>query len=224
MLEPFQTNDTSFTLFHPVLNESYHSKKGALTESLHVFIQHGLLVVMEKFKNIRILEVGFGTGLNAYLTYTQTLENKEVQLEYHGLEPFPLPIEIVEKLGYGELVPAPDGGIDFYTFYKDVQAKNSIDNSLKFSVIETALQGFESEEGYDLIYYDAFAPHAQPELWSLEAMENLSSLAKPNAILVTYCAQSQFKRNLKTCGWLVEKLPGPPGKREMTRATYQNQT
>jgi tRNA U34 5-methylaminomethyl-2-thiouridine-forming methyltransferase MnmC len=220
MLEPLQTNDQSFTLFHPVLNESYHSRKGALTESLHVFIQHGLLPVSERKTPVRLLEVGFGTGLNAYLTYLQSIKNEETQLEYIGLEPFPLPFDLVEKLHFNQHLPNLSQGLDFNTFYQNIIEKSFHTSDLLFNISHKGLFEFTTTEGFNLIYYDAFAPHAQPDLWTFEAMEKLSELAKPEAILVTYCAQSQFKRNLKACGWTIERLPGPPGKREMTRATY----
>lgn len=221
MLQPLETGDNSFTLFHPELNESYHSRKGALSESLHVFIAHGLSHCLQSKSQFKILEVGFGTGLNGYLTYLNLFNNPSLSVSYTGLEPFPLPTALVQQLGFSTLFPANPEVIDFDVFYQKILENNQAEWALPFTILKSGLLELSPIGQFDLVYYDAFAPHAQPELWTQEAMEKVSSLANPGCILVTYCAQSQFKRNLKASGWEVERLPGPPGKREMTRATFQ---
>lgn len=220
------TGDGSATLFVPALNEHYHSHHGARQESEHVFIRAGLAPLLAiggstAAQPLRILEVGLGTGLNALLTLeaNQHAPTEEF-VEYDGLETFPLPPEVVAALqpewdqrgqwlgkhfAYLHAAPwnVPVEMTPWFTITKRQQALQ-----------DAALQ----PERYHLIYFDAFAPEKQPELWSEAVFQQLYEAAAPGAVLVSYCAQGQFRRNLRAAGWLTEKLPGPPGKREMTRA------
>ena len=217
------TADGSATLFVPALDEHYHSQHGARQESAYVFIRHGLLPLLEAAavtaRPLRILEVGLGTGLNALLTL-EASQAVGAFIEYDGLETFPLPPAVVAGLQpewdqrgtplrelFAELHAAPWGplvallpGFALRKLHQPLQ--------------EAALPA----DYYDLIYFDAFAPEKQPELWTETVFAQLYHAAAPGAVLVSYCAQGQFRRNLRAAGWLTEKLPGPPGKREMTRA------
>ena len=217
------TADGSATLFVPALNEHYHSQHGARQESAHVFIRHGLMPLLEAAagaaRPVRILEIGLGTGLNALLTL-EASQAAGTFIEYDGLETFPLPPVVVAGLQpewdqrgtplrelFAELHAAPWGRpvalLPGFVLRK-------LHQPLQEAVLPTGY--------YDLIYFDAFAPEKQPELWTEAVFAQVHYAAAPGAVLVSYCAQGQFRRNLRAAGWLTERLPGPPGKREMTRA------
>jgi len=223
-VEIIQTEDGSSSLFVPELNETYHSTHGAITESTHVYIENGLnhYIKTNQPNSINILEVGFGTGLNALLTaiFVQKLS---VNIHYHTLETFPLEEKIVESLHYPSLVGEPDPKELFQEIH---QAKwgELISISDKFSIhkINRAIEKFQNKIKYDLIYFDAFAPSKQPEMWEIVIFDRLYAMMNPKAVLVTYCAQGQFKRNLKSAGFDIESLAGPPKKFEMVRAIKQN--
>lgn len=209
------TKDGSSTLFIPEWNERYHSKNGALQESLYVYIEKGLYY-LEK-QNIRILEIGFGTGLNVLLS--MIYQKNSTKISYTALEPFPIKKEIYENLNYPFLEPLKNSQNIFIqlhelpekTFYK-------VNENFHFIKYYQKIQEFETTEKWDLVYWDAFGPRVQPEMWSLELCQKIYDLLDINGIIVTYCSQGQFKRNLKQVGFKVEVLPGPPMKREMTRA------
>lgn len=217
--ELLQSEDGSFTLFLPSLKETYHSRHGAIQESQHVFIQHGLSHLLKSTSTINLLEIGLGTGLNALLTLKEQLK-LSFQINYHSLEPFPLATEITSQLNYADSsLLAHFDQIHQCPWDKDIV----LSSGFTFRKFKTRLQDFESPEAfYHLIYFDAFAPGKQPELWEKEIFDKLYRLAAPGALLVTYCAQGQFKRHLKAAGFKVEALPGPPGKKEMTRAFKEN--
>jgi tRNA U34 5-methylaminomethyl-2-thiouridine-forming methyltransferase MnmC len=209
------TADGSPTLYVPELDETYHSMHGSVQEAKHVFIENGLHFVTAQSKQVNILEVGFGTGLNALLTAQYAKENA-INVNYVGLEAYPVEEEIWKKIKYLD-------DRDTLVLYSQMMA-------LPFGEIKTChphfslskasahIQDWTSSEKFDLIYYDAFGPKAQPEMWELAIFEKLFALLNTGGALVTYCAQGQFKRHLKSLGMRVEGLPGPPGKREMTRA------
>lgn len=200
--------DGSPTLWVPELNEHYHSIHGALTESQHVFIDAGLKAIDKT--TVRILEVGLGTALNAALTAQQQGERT---IDYVALEKFPLTSEEVNSL-----VDAEDTlSRALLTTVHNV--KTAIQPGFDFTLLVEDLRNFKSsQDSFDLIYFDAFAPSAQPELWSDEVFENMFNLLSPGGALVTYCAKGVVKRSMKKAGFRVEALPGPPRKREMTRA------
>ena len=220
-VEVIQTTDGSSSLFVPELNETYHSTHGALTESNHVFIKNGLdyYIKTNQPDSIRILEIGFGTGLNALLT-ADFEEHNSTKIIYHTLEAYPLEEEIIKSLNYPQLVGKENSKELFQNIHQaDWEVESPITANFSIQKMHTTLDGFQAKEKYDIIYFDAFAPSKQPEMWDLAVFEKLYSMMNANAILVTYCAQGQFKRNLKSVGFEVESLPGPPRKFEMVRAT-----
>ena len=210
------TADNSKTLLIPELNETYHSTKGALTESKHVFIQEGLLRVEPS--TINIFEMGFGTGLNAILTFEQS-EKEGLTVQYDSLEAYPLDWETVKEVGYQDFLSADNQEI--FREMHDCPWERNMPLGQKFIIhkIHQKLSDYKGKNSnYDLIYYDAFGPKVQPDLWNEQSLKKMFELLKPSGILITYCAQGQFKRNLKSVGFEVESLAGPPGKREITRA------
>jgi tRNA U34 5-methylaminomethyl-2-thiouridine-forming methyltransferase MnmC len=215
-IQIISSGDGSHTLFVPSLNETYHSHKGALTESRHVFIKEGFDQMADLSSALKILEVGFGTGLNAILTLMRAEETGKPVI-YHTLEPFPLPEEIIENLNYSELLPAHHR-LNFEKLHtcswnEEVQ----LTPHFRLKKIRTTLQDVLSELRFNIIYFDAFAPNKQPEVWEPGNLKKCFDLLEAGGILTTYCAQGQFKRNLKDAGFAVQTLEGPPGKKEMTR-------
>ena len=217
-LEIRQTKDGSNTLYVPELNEHYHSVHGALQESQHVFIKHGLEYVLSTKKDIKILEVGFGTGLNAILTYPFALAKKAF-IQYDTLEKFPLQPDVVHLLQFDKIILNPELH-DVFLKMHNAAWNEPLDLIPYFTMqkMHETLEEFVAPQSYyDLVYFDAFAPEKQPELWSEEMFVKLYNATRPGGVLVTYCAKGSFKRSLKAAGFEVEALPGPPGKREMTR-------
>lgn len=209
------SEDGSHTLRVESLNENYHSHKGALRESRHVFIKHGLEFMAEQ-EELRILEVGFGTGLNALLA---ALEGGVQKRTYHTLETFPLDWKLVEQLNYVELIGSENAKEIFEALHAAPWEESvKLSPVFSFQKVKCGIQHYRPSEGYDLVFYDAFAPHAQPELWEPAIWPHLFSIMNAGGVLVTYCAKGQVKRDMKAAGFTIEELPGPPGKRQMTRA------
>lgn len=206
------TADGSATLFVPELDEHYHSMKGAQTESQHIFIDLGLNASIAT--RPRVLEIGFGTGLNALLTLEAAEENRK-KVHYTGIELYPLPWEVVKQLGYSDspffesLHSAPweeESVISPYFALQKVQADFTKELPEVF------------QQHFDLVYFDAFAPEKQPEMWSQELFNQLYVQMNSGGILTTYCAKGVVRRMLQAAGFIVERLPGPPdGKREVLR-------
>lgn len=215
-----ETEDGSHSLYVPSLNETYHSFHGAIRESQHVFIQKGLdhWLVENDGRNVRILEIGFGTGLNALLSIDYALTNS-VNIFYHTLEPFPLEEHIVKQLNY----PAFLAGNSLEHYFKQIHAASwnipvQIEPVFTIQKELTKLENFDAaKESFDLVFFDAFAPNKQAELWTVEMLEKVYQHLGYGGVLVTYCAKGQLKRDLKSLGFEVETLPGPPGKKEMVR-------
>ncbi len=214
-----ETMDGSHTLYQPELDEHYHSTKGALQESMHVFIKNGY-GYFDTNKDLQILEVGFGTGLNALLTLSENRKTSR-NVCYTGIEKYPLPPEIIVKLNYVKC---------FQGAYADelFEMHNSIwgdwqefPGSFFLKKLKVDLLNFQTTEQFNLIYFDAFAPDKQPELWSEEVFKQCYEILIDGGVLVTYSAKGLIKRRLKHIGFEVEILPGPPGKREMIRALKQ---
>jgi len=217
------TDDGSHTIYVPSLHETYHSKFGAIQESLHVFINEGLGYWLthnkRKSKTLRVLEVGFGTGLNALLSAIYMKDHPEISLKYHALEPKPLPAEITEKLNYYQILRSGKQIWDrIHNCKWDIEAR--ITGNVQLFKDSTRVENFKNPYAYpyDLVFFDAFAPSKQPELWKPAVFEKLFNLMSESGYLVTFCARGQFKRDLKSVGFHVETLPGPPGKLEMVRA------
>ena len=215
--EIVETGDGSKTIRIVDLDENYHSSHGALQEALHVFIKNGLLEFKEK-SQISIFEMGFGTGLNTFLSAIKSSELK-LKIEYSGVEAFPISEDEIIDLEYAQLV-----GDENVELYKKIHSSsweemNEISAFFTLKKIKNQLQNLELEkESFDINYYDAFGPRAQDEMWSVELFKKMYDSLKVGGFLVTYCAKGQVKRNMKEVGFTVEPLPGPPGKREMTRA------
>lgn len=211
------TADGSPTVSIPEMKVSYHSKHGAVQESLHVFINAGLNVAFERFQkeNIHVFEMGFGTGLNALLTmqYAEKLNRK---LYYYAVERFPLVKEEYEQLGYDAKPTLMQ--LHEADWEKDV----AINEFFVLHKTQCALVHAKPEKKVHLVYFDAFAPSAQPELWTKEIFELMYTLLVDEGILVTYCSKGDVRRAMIAAGFVVEKLQGPPGKREMLRAVKLN--
>lgn len=209
------TDDGSQSLLNEDLQETYHSRHGAVQESMHVFITNGFhpLMANRNSSPLEILEVGLGTGLNALLTCTEAIVHKQVT-HYAALEPFPVPDEIRMQLKY------PDGYYVFDRIHRATwQEQVVIDPFFHLLKIKKSLQeAVLPNHVYDLVYFDAFAPNKQPDLWQLPMLSKVIQSIKPGGVFVTYCAKGQLKRDLRSLGLIVESLPGPPGKREMIRA------
>ena len=209
-----QTEDGSSTLFVPALNEHYHSIHGAIQESKHVFINSGFNNIAQE--EIKILEIGFGTGLNTILTFLEAKKQQKI-IQYDTLELFPIPIHIVNQLNYSEILQI-DSNLLSKIHDANWNKKIAFSKDFMLNKLNMDLLKFKTSQKYDLIYFDAFAPDKQPELWHTNVFLKLFDMMNNNAVLVSYCAKGSFKRQLKSIGFNVESLPGPPGKREMVRA------
>lgn len=220
-IELLATDDGSHTIRNKLLNATYHSKHGAINESRHIYIEAGLHHVLKQFgksEALNILEIGFGTGLNALLTLKEALE-KELQINYVSIEKEPIPIEIVNELNYPHLL-----GFDNSTIFSDLHTKpwnQSKTISANFSIEKrlSDINQFYPDKEFHLIYFDAFAPANSPDMWHPDIFKKLYQNLIPNGCLLSFCAQGEFKRLLKARGFKVESLPGPKGKREITRAS-----
>jgi len=215
------TADGSNTIYNPQVGENYHSTHGALQESRHVFLNSGLKYFRDRSSDpssaVSILEVGFGTGLNFLLTADYCIE-KNISLDYAGIEAYPLTDEMIRQTGYNQYISSPvwQQFIDLYP-----QALNSeitLEPSCRLQIAHCKLDDFQSAQQYDIIYFDAFAVGKQPEMWDDAAIAHTVKFLKPGGIFVTYAITGNLKRALKALGCKVEKAPGAPGKREMLRA------
>ena len=210
-LKIIKTKDGSNSIYNLEMDEIYHSRNGAIQESLHVFILNGLNVFKNK-KKIKILEVGMGTGLNVILTF---LHSKSIEIEYHALEPFPLNINVYSKLNYGKILSDNE-------FFDEIHNCSfnqliSLSNFFRFIKYKQEFLSFNLD-GFDLIYYDAFSPRAQKEMWAINNFKKAYNILNINGLLTTYCAKGSFKRDLEKSGFIVSSPPGPFGKREITNA------
>lgn len=214
--EIIRTNDGSTTIHIKEWDECYHSKFGAIQEAQHVFIKNGLSLFENK--TISILEIGFGTGLNAFITF---LESKKLTqtIDYVGVEAYPVSAEEVLSMNY---VPELNAEKESFLFAKMHECNWEEQIILREDFLFTKRKQFftdiEDIEKFDLIYFDAFGYNVQPELWSTTIFQKMYNALKPKGILVTYAARGVVKRSMKEVGFTVEKLEGPPGKREMFRA------
>ncbi|MBW6478030.1 MAG: tRNA (5-methylaminomethyl-2-thiouridine)(34)-methyltransferase MnmD [Bacteroidales bacterium] len=218
-LELINTSDGSHTLRLVGADEQYHSVNGALQESQHVFIQAGLMKIIHDIKPLNLLEVGMGTGLNALLTVTKSVENESVVF-YDAVEPFPLDEQWTEKLNYTGFFPGKWVSQAFEMIHnKSGSQYNNLYGLFNFRCFNQKIQELKLEtDHYHLVYFDAFGPDTQPEMWTDDVFEKISNSMKFGGILVTYCAKGAVRRAMRSAGLKVERLPGPPGKREMTRA------
>lgn len=219
-LELKETADGSYTLYNSELNEHYHSIHGANTESLHVFVHSGLSYLLSNTNSsqINVLEVGFGTGLNCFHTINYLIENQfKNNLFYHALEPFPVDKKLINKLSKGFQH-------ELYSMIHDLKwnMDQPVANGIIINKSSKMVQNLKSTIKYDLVFFDAFGPRVEDKLWDISVLKLIFHLMNRNGIFVTYCAKGQVRRDLEQIGFVVERLPGPPGKREMLRATKKN--
>lgn len=219
MTRLFETEDGSHSLFSEEFNVSYHSKFGAIQETKHVFIEAGLRYKAVLGKELRILDIGFGTGLNAFMTLLEA-EKRGLSVDYTGVEAFPISKELSDKLNYPELTGHPEKEEIFRQLHSDNWGETvQYTETFKATKVKKKFQELDFKERFDIVYFDAFAPGSQPELWEAPVLQIMHDALVKGGVLVTYCAKGDVKRTLKAIGFEVEKLTGPPGKREMTRAT-----
>ncbi|NND63224.1 MAG: tRNA (5-methylaminomethyl-2-thiouridine)(34)-methyltransferase MnmD [Flavobacteriaceae bacterium] len=220
--EFLKTGDGSFTIHLPEWNEQYHSKHGAINEALHVFIETGLRHYLEFGKvepdaTIHILELGFGTGLNALLT-SEISKKLKHKVRYTGIEAYPVEIAEIEQLNYPELVNATEE--DFLKLHQTAWEKDSdISEYFKLHKKKQFFSEIDESNRFDLVYFDAFGPRVQPDLWTEAIFSKMFTALKMGGVLVTYSAKGSVRRAMEAVGFKVERLPGPPGKREMLRAS-----
>lgn len=207
------TSDGSSTIHLPDWNEQYHSKNGSINESYHVFIESGLRQVLSE--EVSVLEIGFGTGLNCFITF---LEAKRV-INYVGVEAYPVTSDEVEKMNF---IAVLDAQKDSAVFQKMHQVswgeKHQITDQFSLEKRKQFFEDITDENAFDLIYFDAFGARVQPQLWTVAIFTKMFAALKENGILVTYSAKGSVRRAMQEVGFTVERLPGPPGKREMLRA------
>lgn len=211
------TSDGSTTIQLVEWNEQYHSIHGAIQEAYHVFIKNGLSL----FENqeVNVLEIGFGTGLNAIIT---AIESRKLQLKinYSGVEAFPVKMEEITQLNYIEQLNVPEFEGKFLEMHASAwEQEVAITDNFKLTKEKKDFQEINRTDFFDMIYFDAFGARVQPELWTESIFSIMFTALKNNGVLVTYCAKGSVRRAMQTVGFLVERLPGPPGKREMLRAT-----
>jgi len=213
------TDDGSHSVFSSKFQALYHSKHGAIQESMHVFIASGLKHLGKD--SVNILEMGFGTGLNALLTMME-VKNSEQAVHYETVEAYPLDLESVSELNYISELDARSFADDFEKLHTCAWGEKLEFKNFSFVKHLVKLEESSFRTSFDLVYFDAFAPLTQEELWTPEIFQHLSTFLNPGAILVSYCAKGSFKRALMSAGFEIEKIPGPPGKREMIRGTYRS--
>jgi tRNA U34 5-methylaminomethyl-2-thiouridine-forming methyltransferase MnmC len=208
------TGDGSHSLFQAGLGESYHSVNGAVQESRHVFIENGLSYISKK--EISIFEMGFGTGLNAFLTLIYA-EASEMKINYEAVELFPLDIKEASRLNYPEIL---DSSRDIFMRLHESPwgTEQAITSGFSLVKMKEDISGFMPDKNYDLIYFDAFSADVQPHLWEKTIFIKLYEALNQGGVLTTYSSRGVFRRTLEDIGFKVEKIPGPPGKRHITRA------
>lgn len=216
-----KTADGSVTIHLPEWNEQYHSKHGAIQEAMHVFIAMGLRFKKEQQKTpISILEIGFGTGLNALLTL---LHSAGIAIEYTGVEAYPIKKDEVKKLDYPNNLSEFKEAKGYFEKLHEVtwEQQAFISPTFKLKKRQQDFKAIEDQNEYDLIYFDAFGARVQPELWTISIFEKMFVALKKEGVLVTYAAKGSVRRAMQEVGFKVERLPGPPGKREMLRAVKE---
>ena len=216
----YTTNDGSSTLCSTKFGVHYHSQHGAVTESQHIFIEAGLKNIYD-LKKINVLEVGFGTGLNAALTVSYATAER-VQVSYTSLELFPLTKPEYELLNYGEILPQETAACWQKVCESSWGKAANISKYFELLKLHTDFTSWVPQSTFHLVYFDAFAPNDQPEMWEEEQFRKIFNAMHPGGILVTYCVKGIVKNALSSVGFTLERLPGPPGKRHMLRARKPN--
>jgi tRNA U34 5-methylaminomethyl-2-thiouridine-forming methyltransferase MnmC len=215
------TGDGSNTILLEDIDETYHSRHGAVQESIHVFLKNGFryLLSEQPGKRIQIFELGLGTGLNAVLTALDSRKFR-ILVEYTSLEPYPVSKDIIEMLNFDVIFNNPSDK----SMLKEIHSMKWEEFKIlhpyfKFRKLKTTIQDYNpGKDSYNLVYFDAFAPNKQPEIWHKDILKKVFNILSGESVFVTYCAQGQVKRDLREIGFTVESLQGPPGKKEMIRA------
>lgn len=212
------TADGSKTIQIEEWDEQYHSKHGAIQEANHVFIKHGLYEVAKELNKISILEIGFGTGLNAFITYLEA-EKLKVNINYVGVEAYPISSEELSALNYADLLSKKNDSVFKKLHQVSWEAEHIINKNFSLTIRKQFFEDIKDIEKYNLIYFDAFGARVQPELWTETIFKIMYNALKPKGVLVTYSAKGSVRRAMQSVGFTVERLEGPPGKREMLRGT-----
>ena len=211
--EILTTSDGSTTIHLPDWNEQYHSKNGSINETYHVFIKNGLQEV--DLEKVSILEIGFGTGLNAFITFIEAKRN----IDYVGVEAYPVTAEEIEKMNFISVLKAEKEQDIFEKIHTvSWDEKHRITDAFSLKKRKQFFEDIDDKNAFDLIYFDAFGARVQPQLWTEDIFAKMFTALKENGILVTYSAKGSVRRAMQAVGFTVERLPGPPGKREMLRA------
>jgi tRNA U34 5-methylaminomethyl-2-thiouridine-forming methyltransferase MnmC len=214
----FTTGDGSPSMRSERFGAAYHSPSGAVSESDHVFIKNGFKALSARQADISVLEAGFGTGLNAFMTWLEA-EKTGRQVRYTGLELYPIAEQEAASLHYAVCLGLPERHADFLRLHEcPWESPQTLSPHFILEKRRTPIETFQSPPAFDLIYFDAFAPSDQPELWVESIFHSLFQALRPGGLLVTYCAQGEFRRRLRRAGFQVERLPGIGGKWEITRA------
>lgn len=213
--EIIQTNDGSTTIHLPEWNESYHSKHGAIQEAYHVFIKNGLSLFERQ--TISILEIGFGTGLNSFITFLETQKSNQT-IDYVGVEAYPVTLDEAMLMNYPNEIDTSQTQVFKQMHECSWEEKHPISPNFTLTKRQQFFQDIKDENAFDLIYFDAFGFRVQPELWSEQIFAAMFKALKPNGVLVTYACRTSIKNAMLSAGFSVKKLPGAPGKREMLRA------
>ena len=221
MIKIITTEDGSHSLFDEELNETYHSTRGARGESMHVFIREGLDHWLDgnNADPVKILEIGLGTGLNVFLT-ALTAEERNLNIHFTSLEPYPIEEEIYENLNFHR--NEQERGLLQQIHTSAWKESITLSKTFTLQKLKMKLEDFVTGDSYHIIYFDAFAPGKQPEVWSLDNLKKCYDLLENHGVLTTYCAQGQFKRNLAEAGFNVETLQGAMGKKEMVRGVKED--
>ncbi|MFT4761764.1 MAG: tRNA U34 5-methylaminomethyl-2-thiouridine-forming methyltransferase MnmC [Paraglaciecola sp.] len=218
MIEIIETTDGSHSLFSEKFGITYHSKHGAVQESQHIFIEAGLHQKAADSKELSVLEIGFGSGLNVFMTYLEA-KNTGLTINIETYEIYPISNEQAEVLNYPQVLNAKNEAAIFKKIHTCEWGKSiEIANFFTFQKHQKDFLEIEEAGKFDVIYFDAFAPDAQPELWDANLLKKMYDSLKTGGVMTTYCAKGIVKRTLKSVGFETESIPGPPGKREMTRA------
>lgn len=218
------TGDGSTTIHLEEWNEQYHSTHGAIQEAAHVFLKMGLHHLQNTFNpdQIHILEIGFGTGLNAFMTYLEAKKHN-LTINYSGVEAYPVASAEITQLNYISELQAEAKSDIFHTMHAcDWETETQIDTNFTLTKRQQFFADINDQENCNLIYFDAFGARVQPELWTVAIFQKMYNALQNNGVLVPYAAKGSVRRAMQEVGFQVERLPGPPGKREMLRATKIN--
>ena len=213
------TKDGSHSLFSQKHGVSYHSKYGAIQETQHVFINAGFHHKIPT-PSLSILGIGFGTGLNAFMTFLES-KKRDVDVNYIGVEAYPLSMETINEFNFSEILKEKEN--IFQKIHElDWEKPHVLNNHFQLTKMKMMIEDITFKNQFDLIYFDAFGPGSQPELWEEPILQKMYEALKIDGVLTTYCAKGSVKRSLKKVGFTIEALPGPPGKREMNRGIKLN--